>query len=89
MTPCRITSVLQPTIGKSRVAKFTKHTESQIAEILREARQTSINAVAARYNVSEAAIYAWHAKFGHLGAEEIKRLRHLKLQHARRQRFVP
>ena len=60
------------------------HTESEIAEILREARGTSINAAATKYNVSEAAIYAWHAKFGLSGAEEIKRLRHLKLQHARR-----
>lgn len=70
------------------MTKPIKHTESQIAEILREARRTSINAVATRYNVSEAAIYAWHTKFGQLGAEEIKRLRHLKLQHARRRRFV-
>jgi transposase len=70
------------------MSKPTKHTENQIAQILREARTTSINEVATRYNVSEAAIYAWHAKFGQLGPEEIKRLRHLKLRHARRQRLV-
>jgi transposase len=65
-----------------------EHTESQIAEILREARRTSVNEVATRYNVSEAAIYAWHSKFGQLGAEEIKRLRHLKSQHARRKQLM-
>jgi len=70
------------------MTKPTEHTENQIAEILREARKTSINEVATKYNVSEAAIHAWHAKFGQLGAEQIKRLRHLKLQHARRQRSV-
>jgi putative transposase len=63
-----------------------KYTENQIVAILREARGTSISEVAKKHNVSEAAIYAWHRKFGQLGAEEIKRLRHLKLQHARRQR---
>ena len=71
------------------MTKPTEHTEYQIVEILREARQTSINEAATKYNVSEAAIQAWRAKFGQLGAEQIKRLRHLKLQHARRQRMVP
>jgi transposase len=70
------------------MTKPTKHTESQIAEILREARKSSINEVATKYSVSEAAIYAWHSKFGKLGAEEIKRLRHLKLDHARRKRYA-
>ncbi len=68
--------------------KAPDYTESQIVEILREARSTSVNDVAVKHNVSEAAIYAWHNKFGRLGAEEIRRLRHLKSQHARRQRLV-
>jgi hypothetical protein len=68
--------------------KAIEYTETQIAEFLREVRSTSVNDVAAKHNLSEAAIYAWHYKFGQLGAEEIKRLRHLKLGHARRRRFV-
>ena len=68
--------------------KAPDDTESQIVEILREARSTSVNDVAVKHNVSEAAIYAWHNKFGGLGAEEIRRLRHLKSQHARRQRSM-
>lgn len=68
--------------------KAPDYTESQIVEILREARSTSVNDVAAKHHVSEAAIYAWHNKFGQLGAEDIRRLRHLKLDHARRQRMV-
>jgi hypothetical protein len=68
--------------------KAIEYTESQIVEILREARSTSVNDVAIKHNVSEAAIYAWHNKFGQLGVEEIRRLRHLKLEHARRQRSV-
>jgi hypothetical protein len=71
------------------MSKSIEHTETQIAQILREARSTSINEAAIRYNVSEAAICAWHAKFGRLGPEEIKRLRNLKLDHARRKRSKP
>jgi putative transposase len=70
------------------MAKPIKHTDTAIAQILREARMTSVNEVVTKYNVSEATIYAWRAKFGQSGAEEIKRLRHLKLQHARRQRLA-
>lgn len=70
------------------MTKPIKYTESQIAEILREARRTSISLVATKYHITETAIYAWHMKFGQLGAEDIKRLRHLKLAHARHQRFV-
>lgn len=63
-------------------------TESQIVKILCEARLTSVNDVARRHNITEATIYAWHGKFGRLGADEIKRLRHLKHEHARRQRTI-
>lgn len=63
-------------------------TESQIVKILREARLASVVDVARRHHITEATIYAWRAKFGELGAEEVKRLRHLKIEHARRQRSV-
>jgi hypothetical protein len=68
------------------LAKPIKHTESQIEAILGAARRSSIKEAAAQYNVSEAAIHAWQVKFGELPAEEIKRLRHLRLDHAQRQR---
>jgi transposase len=70
------------------MTKPIKYTESKIAEILREARRTSISEVATKYHISETAVYAWHTKFGRSGANDIKRLRHLKLAHARHQRFV-
>lgn len=49
------------------MTKPIKYTESQIAEILREARMTSISEVATKYHISETAIYAWHTKFGQSG----------------------
>jgi putative transposase len=63
-------------------------TESQIVKILYEARLTSINDVARKHNITEGTIHAWRGKFGELGAEDVKRLRHLKHEHARRQRVV-
>ena len=71
------------------MAKSIEHTETQIAQILREARSTSINEAAIKYNVSEAAICAWHTKFGRLSPENIKRLRKLKLEDVRRKRAKP
>ena len=62
-------------------------TESQIVNILCEARRTSIDDAARRHNITEATIYAWHSKFGRLGAEDVKRLRHLNTEHARRHRL--
>ncbi len=63
-------------------------TESQIVKILSETRWTPINDVARKHRITEATIYAWRSKFGELGAEDVKRLRHLKTEHARRQRLV-
>lgn len=59
-------------------------TERQIVEILSEARQTSVGEVARKHRVTEATITAWLGKFGRLGAEDIKGLRHLKFAQARR-----
>jgi putative transposase len=63
-------------------------TESQIVKILCEARLTSVMDVARKHNITEATISAWRGKFGELGAEDVKRLRHLKIEHVRRQRSV-
>jgi putative transposase len=66
--------------------KRSEFTESQIVKILCEARMTPVNDVAKKHNVTEGTIYAWHRKFGQMGAEGVRRLRRLKNAHARRQR---
>jgi len=68
--------------------KRMEFTESQIVKILSEARWTPVNDVARKHNITEATIHAWRGKFGQLGAEDIKRLRHLKTAHARRQKLA-
>jgi putative transposase len=68
--------------------KAMEFTESQIVEVLCKARSNSIDDVARNYKITVATICAWRTKFGELGAEDIKRMRHLKKQHAKRQRLV-
>jgi hypothetical protein len=68
------------------MSKFIEHTETQIAQILSESRSTSVNEAAIKHGVSAATICSWHTKFGRSGPEEIKRLRNLKMAHARRKR---
>ena len=68
--------------------KRMEFTESQIVKILCEARWAPINDVARKHNITEATIQAWRGKFGQMGAEDIKRLRHLKTAHVRRQKLA-
>jgi hypothetical protein len=63
-------------------------TEKQIVAILSEARSSALDDVAKNHNITVATICAWRSKFSHLGAEEIKRLRHLKSEHVRRQKVA-
>jgi putative transposase len=57
-------------------------------EILREARSNSVDDVARDHNITAATICAWRMKFGALGAEDVKRMRHLKSEHAKRQKLI-
>jgi putative transposase len=68
--------------------KSVEFTESQIVKILCEARLMPINDVAKKHNITEPTINAWRGKFGQLGSEDIKRLRHQKNAQARRQRLT-
>src|SRR4029077_6111789 len=70
--------------ARAETMKQRDFTERQIVEILREARQTSVGEAARKHRVTEATIPAWLGKFGRLGAEDIKGLRHLKFAQARR-----
>ena len=62
-------------------------TETQIVEILYEARLTPVPEVAQRHRITEATIHAWRSKFGQLGPEDIKRLRHLKIGQVKRNKL--
>jgi putative transposase len=63
-------------------------TESQIVAILREANSAPVPEVAKKHRITEATIHAWRRKFGELGPEDVKRLRHLKTRQVLRQKLA-
>jgi len=66
----------------------SKFTESQIAEILREAEAGVAVAEVARSNkISAATFYQWRAKYGGISVSEMQRLREMKQENARLKRM--
>jgi len=64
-----------------RISKFT---ETQIAQILREAHEgAAVADVARRHNISAATLYQWRAKYGGISVVEMQRLRELKQENSR------
>jgi len=64
-----------------RISKFT---ETQIAQILREAQEgAAVADVARRHNISAATLYQWRSKYGGISIVEMQRLRELKLENSR------
>jgi putative transposase len=67
----------------------SKFSEEQIIGILREAEgETTVSAVCAKHNISEAAFYRWRAKFGDMEVSEARRLRALEEENGRLKRLV-
>ena len=69
--------------------KRSKFTEAQIAYALRQADTgTPVGDVWRQVGVSEAIFYQWKKKFGHLGVNEVRRVRQLEDENARLKRLV-
>ena len=69
--------------------KRSRFSEEQIIGILREAEgRSTVKAVCAKHNVSEATYYAWKRKYGGMDVAEARRLRALEDENARLKRLV-
>lgn len=67
----------------------SKFSEEQIIGILREAQgETSIKAVCAQHNISDAAFYKWRQKYGGMDVNEARRLRALEEENGRLKRLI-
>jgi putative transposase len=67
----------------------SKFIEEQIVGILREAEgDTSIKAVCAKHNISDAAFYKWRSKYGGMDVNEARRLRALEEENGRLKRLI-
>jgi putative transposase len=69
--------------------KRSRFSEEQIIGILREAGgESTIKAVCAKHNVSEATFYTWRKKYGGMDVPDARRLRALEEENSRLKRVV-
>jgi putative transposase len=69
--------------------KRSRFNEEEVIGILREGESgSSVKAVCAQHNISEATYYAWKRKFGGMDVSEARRLRGLEEENARLKRLV-
>ena len=68
--------------------KQGRFSNEQIVRILRETGQDSVAVVTKRHDVSDATIYIWRKKFGHLDMYEVKRLKALQAKNVRHKRML-
>ena len=67
----------------------SRFSEEQIIGILREGESgSSVKAVSAKYNISEATYYAWKRKYGGMDESEAKRMRAMEEEIGRLKRLV-
>src|SRR5205085_12584707 len=69
--------------------KRSKFSEEQVAYALRQAETgTAVPDVCRQLGISEATFYVWKKRYGHLGVDEVRRVRQLEDENARLKRMV-
>ena len=69
--------------------KRSRFSEEQIIGILREADgESTVKAVYAKHNISDATFYNWKRKYGGMDVAEVRRLRSLEDENGRLKRLV-
>ena len=66
----------------------SKFSESQIAEILKEAEAgVAVAELARKHDISPATFYQWRSKYGGMSVSDMQRLRELEQENARLKRM--
>jgi len=68
--------------------KKTRFTEEQIIRILGDAEAQTIDAAARQHGVSEQSKYRWNRQFGQMEVADVRELRHLRQENARRKKVL-
>jgi putative transposase len=67
----------------------TRHTESQILAIIKEADAgVALPDLCRRHNVSAATIFRWRSKYGGMELADVKRLKELESENSKLKRLV-
>ena len=66
----------------------SRFSDEQMVKILRESEQTSVEAVAKKYSVSDATLYAWRKRFGGMDVEDTRRLKTLEPENSRLKKLL-
>jgi len=69
--------------------KRSRFSEEQVAYALRQTESgTPVGDVCRQLGVSEATFYVWKKRYGHLGVNEVRRVRQLEEENSRLKRLV-
>jgi putative transposase len=69
--------------------KRSKFSEEQVAYAFRQAEAgTAVGDICRQLGISEATFYVWKKRYGHLGVNEVRRVRQLEDENARLKRLV-
>ena len=69
--------------------KRSRFSEEQVAYALRQTESgTPVGDVCRQLGVSEATFYVWKNRYGHLGVNEVRRVRQLEEENSRLKRLV-
>lgn len=69
--------------------KRSRFSEEQVAYALRQVESgTPVGDVCRQLGVSEATFYVWKKRYGHLGINEVRRVRQLEEENSRLKRLV-
>ena len=66
----------------------SRFSEEQMVAVLRDADRTTVADAAKKHKVSDATIYAWRKHFGQMDANDVKRLKALKLENTRLKKLL-
>jgi putative transposase len=68
--------------------KKSRYSEEQVVGILREAQGSSVKAVCAKHNVSEATYYKWKKRYGGMEVSDVRTMRAMAEENSRLKRII-